>query len=157
MRVALPAWLTEEMACRPHPDKDVEAVVVGMGEAAVKQAVAKLLGFLEDLHSIPAAPVSTTVEDWKRRLGEVDTREQLGSAVLDLEADVNMLGSGLPTGAWHFGLNPCEPARDLLSQTHAIHSMCLMRREMHHWSKEEGFSSEDACFFEHCCRSDLAR
>ena len=90
--------VSNESFCRPHPDTDVEKVAVGQGEAAVKQSIAKLQEFLEDIDSIPAAPVTTTVEDWKRRLGTIETREQLAIAVLDLEADVNMLGSGLPTG-----------------------------------------------------------
>ena len=42
--------------------------------------------------------MTTSVADWKERLSTVHTTEDLISATLDLEADINDLGTGLPTG-----------------------------------------------------------
>ena len=54
--------------------------------------------FLDQLDSIPAAPATSSVADWKARLQAVTTNEQLVTAVLELEGDINSLGSGLPSG-----------------------------------------------------------
>jgi hypothetical protein len=66
--------------------------------AAVQASLTKLREFLDHLDAIPANPVSSTVADWRGRLEGVQNQEQLATVVLELEADINDLGSGLPTG-----------------------------------------------------------
>lgn len=66
--------------------------------SSLQSSLKKLHDFLDQLDSIPASPVEATVADWKARLDKVDSRLQLATVILELEADVNELGSGLPSG-----------------------------------------------------------
>jgi len=74
---------------------------------AVQASLAKLREFMDHLDAVPANPVNSTVADWRVRLGSVQSREQLATVVLELEADINNLGSGLPTG----GSDTCSVAQ----------------------------------------------
>lgn len=65
---------------------------------ALQTTLAKLHGFLNQLDSIPASPVEATVAEWKSRLDKVTTKLGLATIILELESDVNDLGSGLPSG-----------------------------------------------------------
>ena len=75
--------------------------MVGELDSTYLQAtLAKLHAFLDQLDSIPASPVEATVADWKARLDKVQTKLELAKIILELEADVNDLGSGLPSGVF---------------------------------------------------------
>ena len=84
--------------CRPAPDKELEQMVGELDSTHLQSTLAKLHGFLDQLDSIPASPVEATVADWKARLDKVQTKLDLAKIILELEADVNDLGSGLPSG-----------------------------------------------------------
>ena len=73
-------------------------MVVALDSAALQATLGKLNGFLDQLDSIPASPVEATVADWKARLAQVTNRMELATTILNLEADINELGSGLPSG-----------------------------------------------------------
>ena len=64
----------------------------------MQDSVSKLRSFLEQLAGIPAYPVGITVEDLTDRLGDVGDGGGLAAVALEVEASINQLGSGLPTG-----------------------------------------------------------
>ena len=73
-------------------------MVSELDSSHLQSTLSKLHDFLDQLDSIPASPVEATVADWKARLDKVQTKLDLAKIILELEADVNDLGSGLPSG-----------------------------------------------------------
>lgn len=102
---------------RPEAEKAADDVAAAAEAATIAFAVKQMVGFLEEMDAIPAAPVTTSVADWKARLATVRTFEELGRAAIDLEADVNGLGVGLPTGL-------------------LLHTLCCFVSFMHHQKLE---------------------
>ena len=98
---ALTALIWSSKSCRPFPEKETEQMIDAMDAHAMAATLKKLDGFLDQLDRIPASPVEATVADWKSRLAKVTTRLELASIILELEADINDLGSGLPSGKLH--------------------------------------------------------
>ena len=84
--------------CRPFPEKQLDSMVVELDNGAMHSSLAKLDGFLDQLSSISASPVEATVAEWKERLAKVSNRLELATTIIELEADINELGSGLPSG-----------------------------------------------------------
>lgn len=93
-------WVSVEgfRICRPFPDKDFDGMVEELDGGALTVSLSKLESFLNQLDSIPASPVEATVADWKSRLAKVSNKRELATTILELEADINELGSGLPSG-----------------------------------------------------------
>lgn len=92
-------WMMTRLRfCRPLADADPAQLIQNAGTKAINASVKRLNAFLTQFQSISASPMTTSVADWKERLSTVHTTEDLISATLDLEADINDLGTGLPTG-----------------------------------------------------------
>jgi len=95
----------QRACCRPFPDKNIEVEASALDSAAVQASLGKLRAFLDQLGGVPITPAGSTLDEWGGRLGEVRSCGELAAAVVNLEAGINQLGSGLPTGVFQ-GLCP---------------------------------------------------